>query len=315
MSDRYHEGEIAIQERAGARESARKVGNIIRAELPPVAADFLEEQHFAVAGFADRAGHVWASPLFGEPGFLQAESESVIAVNSLPLASRELPDPLTIQLQEETEGLPLGLLAIDPLERQRMRANGIAQIRENGFDLHLHEVYSNCPKYIQARIIVPENTANNAIQTTIGTALTPKLEAILTRSDTFFIATHHRERGVDASHRGGMPGFVHVLDGQTLVFPDYAGNRMFNTLGNLQVSPESGLLFLDGETGSILQLTGESFILWDEAITRLEQDKNITLTGAQGRAVRFTIHQWRHTTSEKGLLKEHFVSYSPFNPK
>jgi uncharacterized protein len=297
------------------RESARKVGGIIRAELPPVATEFLEEQSFAVAGFADRVGRVWASPLFGEPGFLRADSDSVLSVSSLPFASEESPDPLITRLQEMTEGFPLGLLVIDPLERKRMRANGTAQIQEDGFNLHLQEVYSNCPKYIQARVLIPGDRHENRIHTTQGTTLSKAQQGILARADTFYIASHHSERGVDASHRGGMPGFVHVLDNRTLIFPDYAGNRMFNTLGNLEISPEAGLLFLDGETGAILQLTGEAQVLWAEEVTALQEAQSIPLIGAQGRAVRFSVHEWRHTEAENGLLKEYFVSYSPFNPQ
>jgi hypothetical protein len=48
-----------------------------------------------------------------------------------------------------------------------------------------------------------------------------------------------------------------------LAFPDYSGNRMFQTLGNLAVNPRAGLLFVDWETGSTLQLTGRAQIIWD----------------------------------------------------
>ena len=48
------------------------------------------------------------------------------------------------------------------------------------------------------------------------------------------------------------------------MFPDYRGNRMFQTLGNLTVDPHAGLLFLDWETGTTLQLTGRAQIVWDE---------------------------------------------------
>ena len=57
------------------------------------------------------------------------------------------------------------------------------------------------------------------------------------RGDVLFIATAHATRGADASHRGGNPGFIEVLDGKTVRIPDYAGNSMFNTLGNLVVNP------------------------------------------------------------------------------
>jgi ferredoxin-NADP reductase/MOSC domain-containing protein YiiM len=87
-------------------------------------------------------------------------------------------------------------------------------------------------------------------------------------ADTFFIAsqasgTGASTDGIDVSHRGGPRGFVIVAHESLLLFPDYAGNGMFNTLGNLQLDPRSGLLFIDFETGDTLQMTGEAEVLWD----------------------------------------------------
>lgn len=56
---------------------------------------------------------------------------------------------------------------------------------------------------------------------------------------------------------------MQVVTPDMLAFPDYAGNMMFNTLGNISVNPHVGLLFLDFETGSTLQLTGTAQIYWD----------------------------------------------------
>lgn len=307
----YHEGEIAVQERAGVRQSARKVGGIVGNTLPPAAIEFLREQFFAIASYADHAGQVWASLLVGEPGFLRAASERVLAVDSLAHAG----DPLGKRLRE-SESLLLGLLVIDLLDRKRMRANGSARQRRDGFDLHLAEVYSNCPKYIQGRLVTPEtNTKNNAEPGMVqGKTLTKTQQALIEKADTLFIATHHPQRGADASHRGGMPGFVRVLDERTLVFPDYAGNRMFNTLGNLQVTPNAGLLFVDWR-GATLQLTGDAHVLWEEETAALEQATGALLVGAQGRAVHFTVRAWRQIGTQNGVLREaQFVSFSPFNP-
>lgn len=99
--------------------------------------------------------------------------------------------------------------------------------------------------------------------------LTAAQQAWIAAADTFFIASGHRADGdhpafgMDASHRGGDRGFVEVTDGTRLVFPDYAGNNHYNTIGNLAVDPRVGLLFVDFETGSLLQLTGRATIDWD----------------------------------------------------
>ena len=89
-------------------------------------------------------------------------------------------------------------------------------------------------------------------------------------ADTFFIASGYRSEsdraavnGMDASHRGGAAGFVKVASESQLVFPDYAGNNHFNTIGNLVVDPRVGLLFVDFDTGSLLQISGRASIDWD----------------------------------------------------
>lgn len=84
-------------------------------------------------------------------------------------------------------------------------------------------------------------------------------------ADTFFIASVHPEGGADASHRGGDKGFVHVESATQFVWPDYAGNMMFNTLGNIAANPRAGLLFLDFTGHRTLQLTGQADIVWDKA--------------------------------------------------
>lgn len=70
---------------------------------------------------------------------------------------------------------------------------------------------------------------------------------------------------MDTNFRGGPPGFVRVQennqDGCTLAYPEYSGNRYYQTLGNLRLTPHAGLLFPDFETGDVLYLTGNTEIL------------------------------------------------------
>ena len=80
-------------------------------------------------------------------------------------------------------------------------------------------------------------------------ALSPDQRAWITAADTFFVATHAAGLGADVSHRGGHPGFVSVTDEGRLTWPDYPGNSMYMTLGNLELEPRAGLLFLDWDRG------------------------------------------------------------------
>ncbi len=91
-----------------------------------------------------------------------------------------------------------------------------------------------------------------------GNALTAGQERTVRGADTFFIATTAEADGADASHRGGLPGFVEVLSPTELAWPDFAGNAMFLTLGNLVADPRAGLLFPDWESGAVLQLSGRA---------------------------------------------------------
>jgi predicted pyridoxine 5'-phosphate oxidase superfamily flavin-nucleotide-binding protein len=95
----------------------------------------------------------------------------------------------------------------------------------------------------------------------------------------------HREDGesygADVSHRGGRPGFVRTDDAVTLTVPDYIGNSLFNTIGNLQVNPRAGLLFPNFVTGDILMLATRATVIWDDPEVR-------EFAGAQ-RLLRFQI--------------------------
>ncbi|WP_260860342.1 pyridoxamine 5'-phosphate oxidase family protein [Mycobacterium tilburgii] len=91
---------------------------------------------------------------------------------------------------------------------------------------------------------------STAEQTTIAT------------TDTLFLGITHPSRGSDASHRGGDSGFVRVESPTRLWWPDYPGNNMFNSLGNLMVDDEAALLFVDFATGATIQLSGTAQVQW-----------------------------------------------------
>jgi predicted pyridoxine 5'-phosphate oxidase superfamily flavin-nucleotide-binding protein len=84
--------------------------------------------------------------------------------------------------------------------------------------------------------------------------------------DMFFIATADEDGWPEASYKGGAPGFVRVLDEHTIVFPVYNGNGMYLTVGNLDVNPRVGLIFIDFETGTRLRLSGEASVDPDDSL-------------------------------------------------
>ena len=78
--------------------------------------------------------------------------------------------------------------------------------------------------------------------------------------DMFFLATADAEGQPTCSYKGGLPGFVRVLDSHTLAFPSYDGNGMYLSAGNILVNPAVGLLFIDFEKGHRLRLEGTASI-------------------------------------------------------
>lgn len=81
----------------------------------------------------------------------------------------------------------------------------------------------------------------------------------------FFLATADAEGRPDCSFKGGPIGFVRVVAPDRLVFPDYDGNGMFKSLGNIRVNPHVGLLFLrTGEKRGRLRVNGRADISFDD---------------------------------------------------
>ncbi len=97
--------------------------------------------------------------------------------------------------------------------------------------------------------------------------LTDELAAFVSARDMFFLATTDADGYPDCSYKGGAPGFVRVIGGDTLAFPCYDGNGMFRTLGNIAVNPRVGLLFVDFEGGSRLRVNGEAAIHHESELT------------------------------------------------
>ena len=299
MKSKFHSGEIAVQTQAGVRDIAQRVSRVISTTLPPNVQYFLEIQSMVVIGSVDSNNRVQVSVLTGNPGFIQALDERTIRIDAMTFDG----DPLIENLKKRNE---IGILAIDLVNRHRLKIKGEAQIKNGIIYVTVKRAYAQCPKYIQAReagSIPSESLTRQNIQHSEN--LSNDLQKFIATSDTFFIATYHEESGIDVSHRGGNPGFIRVLNQNKIVFPDYSGNSMFNTLGNISVNPGASLLFIDFQNGGTIQLTGEANIIWDG-------DRVLEFAGAE-RLVEFEICGVVHT-SDAVPLKWQFHDYSPFNP-
>lgn len=248
----FHEGELAIQDRAGVRAQAARLGDAMLAapDLDGGMGRFHAHRAFAVLTARDADGRLWTSPLFSSPGFLEAHDRE-LRVHAAPGPG----DPL----EGLAAGQPVGMLAIEFATRRRVRVNGTLTDSDTGLTIAVDQAYGNCPKYIHPRQIDRVGSAEQRVER--SATLLPEHQTLVANADTFFLGTIHPTRGADASHRGGPPGFVHV-DGDRLWWPDYPGNNMFNSFGNLVVDPSAALLFIDFDTGATLHVSGEATVEW-----------------------------------------------------
>lgn len=244
----FHEGELAVQRRAGVQAQAARLSRMVApASLAGGATWFLAERTFAAITARDTNGILWTAPVMGPKGFLEG-ADTTLKVHGHP----------TGPLNALPAGQPVGMIAIDFATRRRLRVNGdLTAVGLDGFEVDVEQAYGNCPQYIHHHDL--ESLAANKNDIERGDRLSADDLALIRRSDTFFLGTTHQ--GVDTSHRGGEPGFVRVSESQ-LWWPDYPGNNLFNSLGNLAVDGTASLLFLDFATGLALHLSGTAVIDW-----------------------------------------------------
>jgi uncharacterized protein len=250
MNGPFHPGELRAQQLAGKGSS----GGSIRDYMPDQHREFFAMLPFVLVATVGADGWPRASVLSGAPGFVHS------------------PDPATLRVDAALDapaGARVGLLGLDFGTRRRNRANGtIAALDGQGFTIAVGESFGNCPKYIRLRDVeaAPAGAGQGAAPPA-GVAFAGLSEAarrMVAAADTFFVASTGGQYGADISHRGGAPGFVQVA-GDTLTVPDFAGNRYYNTLGNMLVDDRTALLLIDYASGDVLHLQGRAEVEWSGA--------------------------------------------------
>ncbi len=303
----YHDGELEVQRRLGEVAEGERNGRVVADTILKGALKFIGQQQMAVLSSESADGTIWASVLFGEQGFAVAADDQTV-VFDLARAGIDEADPFWENIATSDR---MGALFIELSTRRRLRINGrVERTSDDRLVLKVSESYPNCPKYIQRREIRFEKgqpvATVDAVRTR-GERLDAELADWIAGADTFFVGSGHVDRGLDASHRGGPPGFVEVVDDRTLRVPDYVGNSMYNTLGNLMTNPRASLVFVDFERGRVLQLVGEAEVIWDG-------DDPANRTGGTKRFWKFHVSRWR-ASALPGAVQTEFMDHSPFNPK
>ncbi|KAL1801165.1 hypothetical protein ACET3X_001507 [Alternaria dauci] len=295
--------------------------------LTPQASFMFQRAPLLAFGTLDAQSRPWVTLWGGEPGFSEPLGGGFIGTRTLVDGTN---DPVVQALLGEGEkgemthakdgGKLVAGLAIDLMTRKRVKTagrmvagtrrdvdveiEGEADRKQEQIQLvtRIEQSLGNCPKYLNQYEIRPALV--NAKLVSQSSALPEEGKELVAKSDMFFLSTS-TEDDMDVNHRGGPAGFVRMIDSSTLVYPEYSGNRLYQSLGNLMLNPKIGVVFPDHDTGDVLYLTGTTDILAGADAASLLPGSNL--------AVKITISECRFVTN--GLpFRGSKKTPSPYNP-
>ncbi len=257
--ENFHAGEVQLQTAVGVHERMVVAAqHMLHDFMPDQHRDFFAELEYIFLGTAGPDGRPHASLLTGPPGFATSPDPKILTITAHQIG--ELPG-----LDNLGVGDAIGVLGIDLSNRRRNRMHGrVTAITAQEIEIIVTQSYGNCPKYINLREISQRLNPVAMSPARQGRTLEQDDLTLIKNADTCFIASYIRDgtgapyEGADINHRGGRAGFVTVERDNTLIIPDYRGNNLFNTFGNLILNPSAALLFPDFETGDQLHLTGHA---------------------------------------------------------
>lgn len=186
--------------------------------------------------------------------------------------------------------------------------------------LHITQSLGNCPKYINKKSIKSHPSSRPQLLSD-NPHLSPEAIAHVHSADIFFVASRGPE-DMDCNHRGGMPGFLRVepqsqsstteptdTSPTTLIWPEYSGNNLYQTLGNITHDPAIGICIPNFITGDVLYVSGTAEILIDRAASAVISKSRL--------AVRLSVKQARFVREGlmfRGLPTESNRDSSSSNP-
>jgi ferredoxin-NADP reductase len=305
-------------------------GNPTSAMLTPQASFMLQHAPLLAFGTLDKHSRPWATLWGGLPGFSEPLGGGLI-VTRTPVDGKN--DPVVQALMGDVEkgeemhhqdgGKLFAGLAIDLMTRKRVKIAGRVvswtvrdvDIDDKGGEGMKHEQIKllakveqslgNCPKYLNQYEISPAHTESKLVSQ--GSSLSPEAQALIASADMFFLSTRTKD-DMDVNHRGGPPGFVRIIsswDCHVLIYPEYSGNRLYQSLGNLQLDSRIGVTFPNYETGDVLYITGFAGVCVGKEAAALLPGSNL--------AVRMKIEEARFVA--KGLpFRGVKRGASPYNP-
>lgn len=303
--------------------------------LTPQASFMLQRAPLLAIGTLDGEERPWTALWGGAPGFSEPIGGDLVGTRTIVDSKY---DPVvqalvggagkSEMLQPKGGGKMLSGLAIDLVTRKRVKIAGkmaAGTIREVDIETEddktlpadvpktqdqiqlvtkIEESLGNCPKYLNQYELKPALVTPKLLHS--DSSLSPEGRALIDRVDMFFLSTA-TDASMDTNHRGGPPGFVRTISPTCIIYPEYSGNRMYQSLGNLQLNPRIGLTFPDYETGTVLYTTGNAEVLIGNAAAQLLPGTNL--------AVKITLTSTRLVAQGlpfRGTLK--LNGHSPYNP-
>ena len=248
----------------------------IRPFMPDQHREFYTSQPFLAVSARDSRGMMWATILAkgGSTNFTTSPDPFTLTIDAMQLPGDALQDALK-------DGDDLGVLGIEFGAKRRNRVNGRIRRRELSdpnricLDFQVDQSFGNCPQYIKPRqwwkstpTVISEGGAPRSFQR--STALSDLQVDQIKSSSTLFVASGFRGEGRspsfgnDVSHRGGPKGWINVTDSRTIILPDFPGNDMYNTLGNIVMDNRVGITIPLFETGGMIQMSGRASIDYDQ---------------------------------------------------
>ncbi len=150
-----------------------------------------------------------------------------------------------------------GGLVISMARAQRARLNGTVAVDDGGLTLRAVETFTLCRKYIAPSVAIDETALSGPASRTPLPLTDPMIAALVARADTAFLATLAPDGAPDVAHRGGPPGFLRLdAAAGSLSWPEYVGDGVFKSAGNLRATGSFTLLVPDFETGDGIELCG-----------------------------------------------------------
>jgi ferredoxin-NADP reductase/predicted pyridoxine 5'-phosphate oxidase superfamily flavin-nucleotide-binding protein len=324
----WNTGESALHEVLRVPNQDNPTAGMLTAQ----ASYLLQRAPLLALGTLDAEARPWTTIWGGEAGFSEPLGGSFIGTTTLVDGKF---DPVVQALKAKGDGNGDGEvlrphggkmagLTIDLITRKRVKIAGtvVAGVvreveREDGADgdkaqrqdqiqlvTKIEQSLGNCPKYLNQYTITPAPVTSELVSQ--GPGLTDAAKDLINKADMFFLSTS-TDVDMDTNHRGGAPGFVRIVSSTQIAYPEYSGNRLYQSLGNLRLNPAIGLTFPDYETGNVLYTTGKASILVGTDAARLLPGSNL--------AVLITFDEVRFVAQGlpfRGARKDGYES--PYNP-